>query len=260
MILDFLNSGNSISIIRLGGVEVSALYEFSQKGKLSKANYRRLKVNAGFYGDEDSFVRYNSLTKSALFQSDLNIAWNSKDQLNYYQSELLPFFRTDTLKILEPFQHNNPWLNRFKGKVCVVSSFTGSMETQLEFLDKIHPHLLLSDINWSFVKSVQTNGTNIPKEGYFTNLEIMLDAIVKEKPDLVLLSCGSYSVPLSGILKTYSISSIVVGGSLQLLFGIIGSRWEQRSDYKDFFNEFWIRPNASERPMGSELIEGACYW
>lgn len=239
---------------------MNAMYEFRKNGKLSTTAKKRLKLNAGFYGDRDDFAQYLALALDSLFQSDLNIAWKSTNHFEFYESELIPFRKTDTLKLLEPFQHDNPWLNGYKGSICVVSSFTRSMKEQLGVLDKVHPHLALEDVNWSFVKSAQTNGTQTPEQDYFTNLYDMFDKIVKIEPDLVLLSCGSYSVPLSGMLKTLEISNIVMGGSLQLLFGLRGSRWEKRDDYITYFNPFWIRPKSVEKPLGAELIEEGCYW
>ncbi|MBD0726565.1 hypothetical protein B6A10_15435 [Flavobacterium sp. L1I52] len=42
--------------------------------------------------------------------------------------------------------------------------------------------------------------------------------------------------------------SVHLGGATQILFGIIGKRWELEYDMSDFFNVHWIRPNSNEKP------------
>ena len=52
------------------------------------------------------------------------------------------------------------------------------------------------------------------------------------------------------------------GGATQLLFGIIGSRWEEEySDFnRDVVNEYWVRPLESEKIKHANAVEEACYW
>ena len=46
-----------------------------------------------------------------------------------------------------------------------------------------------------------------------------------------------------------------------MLFGIYGKRWlDQEPEYRKYINEFWVRPNDSEKPFGANKVEGACYW
>ncbi|MGL4293479.1 MAG: hypothetical protein ACRCSQ_07885, partial [Bacteroidales bacterium] len=56
-----------------------------------------------------------------------------------------------------------------------------------------------------------------------------------------------------------------LGGSLQLLFGITGNRWEDRNyhpeyPYYQLMNQYWVRAGAKERPPIAGKVEGACYW
>jgi hypothetical protein len=39
-----------------------------------------------------------------------------------------------------------------------------------------------------------------------------------------------------------------LGGALQILFGIIGGRWQNSAAFKPFFNDNWCRPSAEETP------------
>lgn len=61
-----------------------------------------------------------------------------------------------------------------------------------------------------------------------------------------------------------------MGGSLQLLFGIIGKRWEdpeygyielkKKGCYPQLINKYWIRPGMKEKPQNAIQVESGCYW
>ena len=55
-------------------------------------------------------------------------------------------------------------------------------------------------------------------------------------------------------------SAIHMGGAIQHLFGIKHARGLNNPSIKKDYNEFWVFPDESERPKGSEKIEGGCYW
>jgi hypothetical protein len=59
------------------------------------------------------------------------------------------------------------------------------------------------------------------------------------------------------ILKDMGKVAIHVGGSVQLLFGIKGKRWDDRTD---IITEEWDYPLPQDCPQGKEVVENACYW
>ena len=68
-------------------------------------------------------------------------------------------------------------------------------------------------------------------------------------------------LPLAAYIRgNLSRSAIYVGGGLQLMFGITGSRWLGRADMKPLVNEFWVRPSASETPVNAIQFERASYF
>ena len=68
-------------------------------------------------------------------------------------------------------------------------------------------------------------------------------------------------LPLAAYIRgNLSRSAIYVGGGLQLMFGITGSRWLGRPDMKPLVNEFWVRPSASETPVNAIQFERASYF
>ena len=79
--------------------------------------------------------------------------------------------------------------------------------------------------------------------------------------DVALMGCGGYGLPLAAYIRgNLSRSAIYVGGGLQLMFGITGSRWLGRADMKPWVNEFWVRPSASETPVNAIQFERASYF
>jgi hypothetical protein len=93
-------------------------------------------------------------------------------------------------------------------------------------------------------------------------MEQQMDAV---DYDVCLVGCGAYGFPLAAHAKRTGHKAVHLGGSLQLLFGIRGQRWESPQyndeyDYSRLMNEHWVRPAADERPRDAEQVEGACYW
>lgn len=55
---------------------------------------------------------------------------------------------------------------------------------------------------------------------------------------------------------------IVLGGMLQLMFGVKGTRWEKtRPDIVAMYNEAWVRPNEKDKVLDADkMVDGAAYW
>ena len=67
-------------------------------------------------------------------------------------------------------------------------------------------------------------------------------------------------MPIAKMLKDRGVIAIVMGGAIQILFGIKGKRWESHSIISTFWNDEWVWPSASETPMAAKGVEGGCYW
>jgi hypothetical protein len=78
--------------------------------------------------------------------------------------------------------------------------------------------------------------------------------------DVALVGAGAYSLPLCAYAKSLGKIGIHMGGSTQILFGIIGERWVKHNTISLFFNEHWGRPSADESPASRTLVECGCYW
>ena len=75
----------------------------------------------------------------------------------------------------------------------------------------------------------------------------------------------AYGLPLAAHVKRQGKKAIHLAGSLQLLFGIKGKRWENPNynplyNYSELMNEHWVYANDIEKPKNAHIVEGACYW
>ena len=78
--------------------------------------------------------------------------------------------------------------------------------------------------------------------------------------EIVLIGCGALGMPIGAELKTRGRSSILLGGAVQVLFGIKGQRWASHDIISKFWNSAWVYPSEHETPERDYLIEGGCYW
>ena len=86
---------------------------------------------------------------------------------------------------------------------------------------------------------------------------------------MALLACGGLGMLLGSHLRSTNRSSIYFGGSLQLLFGIMGGRWLNASHMHPGFASFlsehtFVCPRAEERPRDFQhygaKADASAYW
>lgn len=75
---------------------------------------------------------------------------------------------------------------------------------------------------------------------------------------VVLIGCGALGMPLARRLKEAGRCAIVMGGAIQVLFGIRGQRWKNHPVISRFWNAAWVSPGVDERPAGATAVEGGC--
>lgn len=154
-----------------------------------------------------------------------------------------------------------------KGKrVLVVHPFVESIRYQYEHNREriwLDPDVLPEFGDLLTLKAVQSiaDAKNQPYEDWFEALKFMENEISKMDFDIALIGCGAYGMCLAAHVKRMGKIAVHLAGWTQMLFGVYGTRWiEQQHEFSKFINRYWIRPNANERPMGAEKVEGACYW
>lgn len=177
-------------------------------------------------------------------------------------------------RILEPFYLLNEnkeeiiWTHLLKDKkILIISPFVNSFKKQINsnfnfFGEKSNERIWHKDQKFVFYKAYNTLYNNHPHKNWFETFMTMVNDIKKLEFDIALLSCGGYGLPLCNfIYEKMNKSAIYMGGSLQLLFGVYGKRWEKHDIIgKLIKNGNWIRPSQEEKPKNYEKVEGGCYW
>ncbi len=164
---------------------------------------------------------------------------------------------------LEPYYCHKPWSMALEGKkVLVIHPMKKSIESQylkreLLFGDKkILPefHLTVLQAPWF----------DDPRFGSWQAIMAFYrEEVIKYDFDVAIIGCSSWGMPLAGYIKDLGKVAIHLGGSTQILFGIIGERWEtQWPEFRalNLVNEHWTRPLPEETPNWAKGYDKNSYW
>lgn len=276
-------------IARFGAFELSTIVNYTgikqHKGNIWKYisgkslpwwwNERLLKsmqTNAGFFPTTPEKVKqFCELMLKDMKEIDILGSWLTSEK---YVEENLNYQKVH-LRLLEPFWTNQPWTKVLENKkVLVVHPFAETIKRQYEKRKLLFKNTdILPDFaSLSVIKAVQTLGiSNHSFPDWFAALESMEKQIEEVDFDICLIGAGAYGFPLAAYVKRIGKKAIHWGGSLQLLFGIKGKRWEDpnygvkewgipKNSYASLMNEYWVRPSDNEKPGNANKVEGACYW
>lgn len=222
---------------------------------------------AGFFPDETPFLeKYSERMIDDAKSLDVLLTW-------FGWESLLVDTKSDKIALVglqeaEPWWQLNPWTRYLEGKrVLVVHPYAELIQRQYKNKDKLFNNTsVLPNFELITLKAVQSIGGSVNGfVDWFDALKWMEDQMDKIDYDIALIGCGAYGFCLAAHAKRNGKKAFHLGGVLQLLFGIKGSRWEKKDyhpvfDYSKLFNQYWVRPDDVYRPENAERFEGACYW
>lgn len=152
------------------------------------------------------------------------------------------------------------WIHALTGKrVLVINGFVESMKNQVPYLEQIYNESF-PKCEFIFLKSPMSQGGLNDGQTWVDHLAKLKGEMSLIDFDIALISAGGYALPLAAHAKKMGKIGINCGGELQLLFGILGKRWEKYHIIQKYINSYWIRPAENERPPNFLEIEGGCYW
>jgi hypothetical protein len=274
-IISALREGRGSLIGRHGTVELTNVLLYNQFGKVDIHRTVELELNAGIFPRTEISIS-SWLAEYCAAAADANImaaGWYqplAKAEIIYLR-KLNPACEIIPLRSLEPY-YSVPlnWSQALKGqKVCIVSSFANTMRSQVSVLNEVWPdgEIIPPEIEWSFVRSYYSPALTDGYEDWPNNIRSWSNAVsyleeevLKTDAKIILIGCGGLAMPLARRLKASGKIVIVMGGAIQLLFGIRGARWEGHSIISQLFTEAWVYPSKAETPVGAKRIEGGCYW
>lgn len=286
-IYDLLRSDKPCMIGRFGSNEIESTV-FTRNRKYFKydlLNYARGKsdiwwypentinrmyYNAGFFSPTtEQLDRFGEEMMKAMPLLDVLGSWCKEE--GYFLDKLSKALFID-LELLNPLWGSNtqPWSSALEGKkVLVVHPFSETIQKQYAKRKFIHNDLrILPDFSLTTIQAVQSITGQKPDgfDNWFDALHYMENMIDKTEYDICIIGCGAYGMLLAAHCKQMGKKAIHMGGATQLLFGIIGKRWEDpnygynKTNYLTFMTPHWVRPSENETPEKSSEIEKGCYW
>lgn len=208
---------------------------------------------------DDAFLeKYTRMTMDDIEQLDVFAAWRWEE----YEVFKEPYgFDIISLGDLEPFFSPTPWTAALRGKkVLVVQPFVEDIASQYRRREKLfaNPDVLPEFELHTYMPFFR--GLRDDPGNWFERVEIMKREVAEIDFDVALIAASTYGFPLAAHIKRLGRKAVIMGGVLQLLFGIRGARWDVEPAYRNFYNEYWIRPGENTKPRDFHKIEGGCYW
>lgn len=250
---------------RLGMTETRMMRDlvFDYKSKYQDSLNQLCKWSGFFPNDVSLLGRYKEIEIEALGNVDFLLRLRGRGE-NYLVDK---YCRKDVkfANALGGWGVDYPWTKALKGKkVLVIHPFAETIEKQYEKREKLFPSNpdILPEFELHTIKAVQTiAGEADPRfKDWYEAFEWMKAEIDKVDFDIALLGCGAYGFPLASYCKNIGKQAVHIGGDLQMLFGILGSRWESFDITKKMVNDYWVRPSREETPVKASVVEDSCYW
>ena len=231
-------------------------------------NFNKL---SGFFpcDSEEALKRFYLLMIDCMHEVDILGSWCSNECL--FDKEWPSAIKLSREE-MTPLLTQKPWTVALRGKkVLIVHPFAETIKMQIGVGGaKLFPQCpsIMPPAHYEVIKAVQTLGCSSEQyKDWFEALRYMENEIDSHDYDICLIGCGAYGFPLAAHVKRMGKQAIHLGGTLQLMYGIIGKRWETDKGYINDFpylgtykNEYWVRPSEEETPKSSKDVEDNCYW
>ena len=281
-----IDTKKTFSIGRMPGIESYALLEWCGLRKETPAQYAatkyfkasliseetrtRLETNTGFYcreGDYDHVLQYwCEKTLEGLRSCDLLFRLETGESKGF---DCLVSQHRDSIHVWSAVRLHE-WLPLLQNKkVLVISPFEDSIKMQwpnrkkLFSTSKIAPSFEFPDFELKTVKTHNTIRGNepFPCGNWRESFESMCREIKDIDFDIAIVGCGGYGMPIVNYIKNLGKASMYVGSYVQVMFGIMGSRWNVKGNtILGYSNEFWKTPEPHEIPKSAGQVENGCYW
>jgi hypothetical protein len=162
---------------------------------------------------------------------------------------------------MEPYHFHNPWSANLENKiVLVIHPFEKSIKNNYSNREHLFPNRnVLPKFELKTIQAEQ-NLSNTDSN-YFDSIKRMQDKISSIDFDVAIIGCGASGLPIASFVKKeLHRTAIHMGGATQILFGIIGKRWEEYPQIRKLINKHWTRPLPEETPSIAMSVERGCYW
>lgn len=276
-----IQEGQPLMVSRFGSTEMALIknyleiQSYQQAGWAQKVSHftqgkryywhptlvANLMISSGFFPRDPNLLEYfaSMHLEDVIPEIDILGCWNVDGE-----SEMIRKFNPVQvqLKDLEPYFHDNPWTLKLAGKkVCVVHPFADQIESQYQKREVLFESELLPIFELTTLKAHQTLANNTAGfSSWFEALEDMKYKLSEINFEVAIIGAGAYGMPLAAYVKHLGKQAIHLGGATQILFGIMGKRWDDHPVISKLYNSNWVRPSSSNIPEGANQVEDSCYW
>lgn len=288
LLASLIISGNPFSVVRIGNSEGFFLLNDFKKRPVKE--FESCLSYAGLFEHIARDLISNTIEREKWFQLNFEAITNSDavgfvdiseqiknniEFLKLYCNRKYLFFKKQ-IDILDPgFLQtlSDPWTQHLKNKkVLVISNFEKTIKQQWQNIDKvwgskldaIAPFKLVDVIRSPFHSSIDSR-QYVNDGSYSGTIEHMKKLMDSIEYDIALISAGSLAPPLAYHAKSMGKGGITICGSLQLFFGILGSRWVNNPDFQkwnEMYNDHWVWPLKEDLPENQSGINSGkiSYW
>lgn len=264
-ISNLIISDQPILVSRIGNTEGRIVGEWLfRAARYGRLTQKQAHQNAGIFPVSDQLLtRFSEIYSASLEEVDILGFWQTTYQARWLDTLSWPPLLVP-LEALEPYFYPKPWSTSLAGlRILVVHPFAESIASQYRL--KRHALFPNSEILPEFeLEVLAPPQTLAPATGGYSDWEDAFNTLVakvlERRFDVALLGCGAYGLPLGAAIKRNGRKAIHLGGSLQLLFGIRGRRWDALPLFQPLWNEAWVRPSALETPQSAKAVDAGCYW
>lgn len=264
ILYELLNADTPFMVCRAGATEMRCIEEYLKNRDFSSKIKQEIWELSGVFPPEKKLLKkFCDYYIRCMENADLIALWGvgAESKVVHEHCSKAKF---TVLHALEPYYFEKPWSRGLKQKkVLVIHPFIDSIKSQYLKRKKIYTRkeILPEFESLECIKAVQSiAGQKTEYRDWFEALESMQNKISKCDFDVAIIGAGAYSLPLAAYVKKIGKQSIQMSGATQILFGIKGKRWDNHPVISKFYNDDWVRPLQSEKPLKTEKVEGGSYW
>lgn len=260
IIIDAIKNKKPLAVGKLGADESNNLFSLINNGPVSD----RLTIFSGIFPLDGATISYfKKEYLETISNLDILLSWAEQ----WGEAQILSYigynnYKTKDWNGIEPFFMEDNWTNYLNNKkVLVITSHSNTFEYQYPNINKIWNKKLFKDnFELYILKAPLQPQFEQYHNSWVETLEWLKANMLKIDFDVLIVGAGAYGLPLVVEAKKLGKVGIHLGGSIQILFGIKGKRWDQWQEFQDIYNEYWIRPLQEDTPNENKIIEGGCYW
>jgi len=260
---------------RNGTIEMEVLLSRHNSMQLEPRQILQLERNAGVFPTTPvSITNWISKTLAAIQDSDLLVAGWYKP-IAVHELDFLRDIGTRgpylPLRALEPYYvpEAYQWTSALEGRrVAVVSSFAETACVQATRAAAVWsgravlPKAVYLPVETRYSPRLAQGRAEWPDtiKSWDAAVAHIVNRVMEQHAEIVLIGCGGLGMVIGHELRMRGKVCIVMGGAIQVLFGIKGQRWQNHSIISSFWNDAWVWPRFEDIPGGADEVENRCYW